>query len=504
MADFKPTKIDISTINNGKGKYNNGDGVQADTINAVVEGTAWVQALGTNQPNNSEAGNVGTPRVSIETLSDGTPRFKFDNLNSNYVNSPVETGASLSGQNTLANAVVPFKVESKNLFNCQATPDILSATTITSSTSSSVVVSATDDTSNFAYAAWKLNITSGKVTAQASWTNTGVGAKGTAYLYWNENNIFTKVAGQINYSGRTVTIDVIPPSDGAELYLILYVRINSPTPTAGDYVTYTNVQVEIGDTSTPYSPYVADGTVAQVVACGKNLIPFPYYQGGAGTVVTSNGVTMTVNSDGTITCAGTATGDVRFYFTNLVPSGIPNIGLKGGQTYWLSKRCVVSYKTSPDGEILGFFGFDAGTTFIWQDNYILVNVRLQFGTGTETNYTISPIIAITEDEEIPYEPYNGQTYSTEVGASVEITQRDKYTTIYAETDGVTVSGQFILSTQYELNDKLTPLFGTFANRPTTTQPYTIMYIATDQTGDNKVTILPANTDGSVSGNWITI
>ena len=81
MADFKPTKIDLLTINNGKGKYINGiDSVQADTINAVVEGTAWVQALGTNQPNNSEADNVGMPSVSIETLSDGTPRLKFNNL----------------------------------------------------------------------------------------------------------------------------------------------------------------------------------------------------------------------------------------------------------------------------------------------------------------------------------------------------------------------------------------------------------------------------------------
>lgn len=80
MADFKPTKFDLSAINNGKGEYNNGDGVQAETINAVVEGAAWVQALGTNQPNNSEANNVGTPSVSIETLADGTPRLKFNNL----------------------------------------------------------------------------------------------------------------------------------------------------------------------------------------------------------------------------------------------------------------------------------------------------------------------------------------------------------------------------------------------------------------------------------------
>ena len=94
--------------------------------------------------------------------------------------------------------------------------------------------------------------------------------------------------------------------------------------------------------------------------------------------------------------------------------------------------------------------------------------------------------------------------TTAVGQSVNITQYDNITNLSVLTEGAVVSGQFILSTQYELNDKLTPIFGTFASRPTTTQPYAILYIATDQTGENKVTILPANTDGSVSGNWISI
>lgn len=94
--------------------------------------------------------------------------------------------------------------------------------------------------------------------------------------------------------------------------------------------------------------------------------------------------------------------------------------------------------------------------------------------------------------------------TTAVGQSINITQYDNITNLSVLTEGGSLSGQFILSTQYELNDKLTPLFGTFASRPTTTQPYAILYIATDQTGENKVTILPANTDGSVSGNWISI
>lgn len=411
----------------------------------------------------------------------------------------------------------------------------------------------------------------------------------------------------------------------------------------------------------------AENTLANAVvpfkAQSKNLIPFPYYDGGAGAVVTNNGLTYTVNADGTIAVAGTATGVAMFYLTAHISSGISgNMGLKGGQTYWLNKRDVVVYKTSQDGESQYFYGSDEGSTFVWKDNYILISVRLQYAIGTVVDETISPIIAVTENGEIPYtpyvadgteatvtacgknlfnaqgeverrnpsytnpftfgigsistnklgsgsmtyvmfaqkypagvysfsatyetvsevaddehvsimisipaegftfnefynaysmanysdlpsilinasepftlglifrntdvieqenaasysdimlvrgdiseyEPYSGQVYSTEVGESVDITQQDKYTNVFSGTDGVAVSGEFILSTQYELDDKLTPLFGTFANRPTTTQPYTIMYIATDQTGDNKVTILPANADGSVSGNWITI
>ena len=80
MSDFIPNKIDLSKINGGNGKYKNKDGVQADTINSVVEASAWVQALATNAPNVEDVGNVGTPNVSIETMNDGTPRLKFVNL----------------------------------------------------------------------------------------------------------------------------------------------------------------------------------------------------------------------------------------------------------------------------------------------------------------------------------------------------------------------------------------------------------------------------------------
>jgi hypothetical protein len=79
MERFKPTKIVLSQINGGN-EYNNGDGVGANAINNAIEASAWAQALGTNQPNTENVDKVGTPTVSIETMSDGTPRLKFENL----------------------------------------------------------------------------------------------------------------------------------------------------------------------------------------------------------------------------------------------------------------------------------------------------------------------------------------------------------------------------------------------------------------------------------------
>lgn len=80
MADrFKPQEFDINSINGGV-RYRNGDGIQADSINSAIEAAAFVQALATNQPDTTNANNVGTPTVSIQKTVDGTPQLKFENL----------------------------------------------------------------------------------------------------------------------------------------------------------------------------------------------------------------------------------------------------------------------------------------------------------------------------------------------------------------------------------------------------------------------------------------
>lgn len=87
MANFNPSKKTANDFNNNTQyldydptKNQMGDGVQAATINNLVESQLWTQALATNTPDTSEANVVGTPSVEIVSADDGTPKLKFKNL----------------------------------------------------------------------------------------------------------------------------------------------------------------------------------------------------------------------------------------------------------------------------------------------------------------------------------------------------------------------------------------------------------------------------------------
>lgn len=70
-----------------------------------------------------------------------------------------------------------------------------------------------------------------------------------------------------------------------------------------------------GDTALPYEPYfegLRSTAVTEVKSVGGNLIPFPYTE----STKTQNGVTFTVNDDGTIKVNGTASADGSFSFYN--------------------------------------------------------------------------------------------------------------------------------------------------------------------------------------------
>ena len=112
MASLTPQKIVLSNINGGQ-QFANGDIVTPEAINSPIQASAYAQALATNQPDVSQAGNVGTPSVSIVTASDGTPRFKFSNLKG----ATGASGGSSGGTTTISGGAKPIffrTMESEN------------------------------------------------------------------------------------------------------------------------------------------------------------------------------------------------------------------------------------------------------------------------------------------------------------------------------------------------------------------------------------------------------
>ena len=105
MASLTPQQIVLSNINGGQ-QFANGDVVTPEAINSPIQASAYAQALATNQPDVSEAGNVGTPSVSIITAIDGTPRFKFSNLKGER-GATGASGGSSGGTTTVSGGVKP-------------------------------------------------------------------------------------------------------------------------------------------------------------------------------------------------------------------------------------------------------------------------------------------------------------------------------------------------------------------------------------------------------------
>ena len=311
-----------------------------------------------------------------EQVTDNTAQI--ETLNSNYVKSPVEISAFMSGQNTLANAQSTFKVKSKNIVNAK------------------------EVTATFAYF--------------PNCTDIEIGENGSYFIAKG------KAGPNLDYQSGCIR-----------------------------FFRNTGINTDAGIISYSFNIQLLEEGVN-----GLRMLSF----------ISDNGKTV---------ASSLKYFDITSDVTTISVSNIKTTGINTNFSIYINNNKV---KVS--------------------------NVQLEYASAP-TTYT--PFLA--DGTAVNVKVYNSDdTENTEittaVGQSINITQYDNITNLSVLTEGGSLSGQFILSTQYELNDKLTPLFGTFASRPTTTQPYAILYIATDQTGENKVTILPANTNGSVSGNWISI
>lgn len=87
MADFKPSKKTVKDFNNGVPYKDydpttgqNGDVVQAEALNNIIESQLWVQKLAENPIDNSEANAEGDAEITLGYKEDGTPYLKTKSI----------------------------------------------------------------------------------------------------------------------------------------------------------------------------------------------------------------------------------------------------------------------------------------------------------------------------------------------------------------------------------------------------------------------------------------
>lgn len=178
----------------------------------------------------------------------------------------------------------------------------------------------------------------------------------------------------------------------------IYIRFVRATST-GKATLSKMIQLELGDTATDYEPPITVRELTVGVS-GKNLIPYPYQN----TNTTHNGVTFTVNNDGSIIANGTATENATFTLWDLTHK----FAINSNETYTLSGCPFGGSNTTFALYNIGTQDIDYGDgkTFTEKSDYA---PRITIYKGyTANNLVFRPQLEIG-DTATEYEPYHGST-----------------------------------------------------------------------------------------------
>lgn len=142
---------------------------------------------------------------------------------------------------------------------------------------------------------------------------------------------------------------------------------------------------------------------------GKNLIPYPYYDASG---KTNNGITYTVNSDGSVTAVGTATSTSQFILSNTLSLPDGDYVLTGDMdtdTGSGHRTSILFNENSSSGASHWNEGIDVPCLFT-VNGYTLANVRIRINSGVTVNQTFYPMLergTVAHD----YAKYQGDTYN---------------------------------------------------------------------------------------------
>lgn len=213
-----------------------------------------------------------------------------------------------------------------------------------------------------------------------------------------------------------------------------------------------NIQIEEGNTATDYTPYI-DPTTVTVRRCGKNIFNV------AAKSQTLNGVTLTVNNDGTVSVTGTATKATFF--------GLGSLVLKPGAKYRLSgcpaggkfDTYILYIHNNTNGS--DTYDLGEGKVFTGQEGDLGVTLAVYAGT-TVNNLVFRPMVVVGEGVE-SFEPYLAETQiPMENGVVSGLGAVSPTMTLLTNTAGVTIDCEYSRDTNKviaEILNKITALGG---------------------------------------------
>ena len=182
--------------------------------------------------------------------------------------------------------------------------------------------------------------------------------------------------------------------------------VDSDVPANAVFTDTTNSDVTIVGNPVQLDGLQGGVPFSEMIVKGKNLIPFPYYDSNS---KTQNGITFTVNADGTVTANGTSTDIAYFYiamYAKIVKKGV-RYAISGcpeganADTY----RIFINERKS-DGTSNGIFiaDFNDNKSFTVSDNCDSIHIAIQIRSGvTVDNLVFRPQLELG-DTATSYEP----------------------------------------------------------------------------------------------------
>jgi phage minor structural protein len=359
----------------------------------------------------------------------------------------------------------------KNIFNKDETPQYSSGYVSSTPLDTGIRVSLTAGSINYRYTAIKLGGSEllGKTITLYSKITASASNIGSIYLYFGKNggSSAIQVIGTrlVSTGSKTYEIPSSFPSGADIINVLFYANVNGSPTASGDYVDYTNLQIEIGSQATSYEPYthgatpnpyypqpinvVTGGNTISVV--GKNLFDVSKIETGYGNVVFDvTGNVLTLEATGT-----TGSQYVKTFVRNVDNTKTYTLSFKAKKvlkgTSGQPTIRVVPYGSNDDVNYtsLGYAGMDSPvqsteyslsrsyTGYKYYRFYIYNNTSSPVTVGEKTQYW--DIQFEEGNQATTYEDYIGRDYEVNLGKNLAKIPDGDYTigtTPYVVENGI--------------------------------------------------------------------